>query len=300
MQSIPSASVERLFSEGIEECSSLWTPGLAQLLVARLWRYKGRGLGPATYGSWRWLNPDPLTCRTETAILETEGSEPIVIEALPTQARERYGSLGFHLVSEPPTTEELTLCQKALALFNIGDRLLEAVVTLVRSIHVLASTSPGYDISYSDPELPCSIYVSLPTGERHAEFRLAESILHEAMHLQLTMLENEVLLIADADSVGYSPWQCTSRPISGLMHGLFVFGVIDQWLEGLGAGDTGGGPKLAYVARRRAQIAAEIGMVSQIADSPSLTPIGQKFANWLLGTLKRGSRPPEVNRLPLR
>ena len=176
--------------------------------------------------------------------------------------------------------------------------LLNRSSALVRSIHILASTAPGFDTSYSDPELPCSIWVSLPAGERHAEFRLAESILHEAMHLQLTMLENEVPLIDNAGATGYSPWQGTERPIRGLLHGLFVFRVIDQWLEGFGPRDAGGEHELAYVFRRRAQISEEIGMVAQIGDSRSLTPFGRTFANWLLSTLRRECRPPEASLTP--
>lgn len=48
-----------------------------------------------------------------------------------------------------------------------------------------------YDVSHSTPVLPLSIFVSVPgADERHAELRLAESIIHEAMHLQLTFIES--------------------------------------------------------------------------------------------------------------
>ena len=283
MQFPSPAFVENFASNAMVKGACFWMPGLARVLTGRLWRYRGRALNPKTYGSLRWLHSEPQTCRMVMAVINTEGAEPIVIEALPPQVAQRYEALGLQLLSGPPTIEEVTLCQNALALLNVHNGPFEAVITLVRSVHLLAGTKPDYDTSYSDPELPCSICVSLPTGERHAELRLAESILHEAMHLQLTMLENEMPLIGDADATGFSPWQDTDRPIGGLLHGLFVFRVIDQWLEGFGAGGAWEKRGAAYVSRRRIQIVKEIGMVSGLVDSPALTSFGRKFANWLLG-----------------
>ena len=281
MQHSPPASIETFVSEAIIEDVCFWVPGLAQLLAARLWRHRGRALNARTYGSLRWLRSDPLTCRMTMAVINAEATLPIVIEALPPEAAQRYEALGLRLLSRPPTIEEFTLCQNAFALLKVYRGPFQAVVTLVRSIHLLAGTKPNYDSSFSDPELPCSICVSLPTGERHAQLRLAESILHEAMHLQLTLLENEVPLIADSNATGYSPWQETNRPVSGLLHGLFVFRVIEQWLEEFESG--GARKERIYASRRRLQIVKEIGMLSGLAESPALTRFGRKFIHWLLG-----------------
>ena len=105
------------------------------------------------------------------------------------------------------------------------------------------------------------------------------------MHLQLTMLENEVPLIRDTAATGYSPWQGTDRPINGLLHGLFVFRVIDQWLEGFGTSHIQGDHRYPYVLKRRAQIAEETRAVKRLGESPSLTQFGRKLANWLLAPL---------------
>jgi HEXXH motif-containing protein len=87
----------------------------------------------------------------------------------------------------------------------------------------------GYDVSHSDPELPFCIFISLPQpGEADAALRVAEAILHESMHLQLTMIELCVPLIARDLLGGYSPWKHEVRPVSGLLHGLYVFAVIHQ------------------------------------------------------------------------
>ncbi|MCY4428508.1 MAG: HEXXH motif-containing putative peptide modification protein [Halieaceae bacterium] len=207
-----------------------------------------------------------------------------MIEALPLQTRQGYKAIGLDLLTEAPTTEDIVLFQDAFTLLKAGSGLSDAVVALVRSVHLLAGSGNGYDTSHSEPNLPCSIFVSVPTGQQYAEFRLAESILHEAMHLQLTMLEKEAPLLCNTSATGYSPWQQTVRPVKGLLHGLFVFSVINQWLAELRAGGVLGEEGHIYIARRRAQIAEEVAMVSELSVYPALTEFGRTFADWLIGT----------------
>lgn len=104
-----------------------------------------------------------------------------------------------------------------------------AVGTLVRSVHRVAPKAPGYDLSHSEPGLPFSVFVSIPAGEPSDAMRVAESLLHEAMHLQLTLIERHAPLIT-GEGEAYSPWQQCVRPIQGIVHGLYVFGAIDDWL----------------------------------------------------------------------
>ena len=58
---------------------------------------------------------------------------------------------------------------------------------------------------------------------------MAEAIIHEAMHLQLTLIENEVLLIKNKSYTEFSPWTKSTRPIHGLFHALYVFSIIKNW-----------------------------------------------------------------------
>lgn len=122
---------------------------------------------------------------------------------------------------------EVLLIREAFA--KLGP-LVPTVELLVRSIHIISSRGPGYDCSHSEPTIPFSILVSVPLGERHAALRLAESILHEAMHLQLTLIEEDTDLVTSQVEESYSPWQQQLRPAQGLLHGLYVFAAIDDWL----------------------------------------------------------------------
>ena len=281
MQFSQTLPVEAFISEAIGEGAYFWVPGLAQLLTRRFWQCPG--FSPSIYGSLRWLHSDSQCCRTVITIIDIDRENPVIIEALPQQTRQRYEAHGLQFLPDAPSPEDVFLFQDAFTLFKVGAGLFETVVALVRVVHLLAEPRQDYDTSHSDPDLPCSIFVSVPTGQRHAELRLAESILHEAMHLQLTMLEKEVPLVHNTTAIGYSPWQRTDRPVNGLLHGLFVFCVIDQWLGEIMDSGVFGEEEHMYITKRRVEIADEIAMVCRLGDSPTLTKFGRRFATWLLG-----------------
>ena len=272
---------EEIVSDAINGEACFWIPGLAQWLTDRLWERGGNKFNATTYGSLRWLRSDPLDSQTIMSIINLPKTNPIIIEALPPQTIKFYKSIGLQFHSGSPTTEDIKLFEDAFAKIKFGPGLFESILALVRSIHLLEASGHGYDTSYSDPKLPCSIFVSMPTDERHAELRLAESIVHEAMHLQLTMLENEMSLVDDIYSTGYSPWQGADRPDSGLLHGLYVFCVIYQWLEKVRNGVVSRVDIDEYITRRQIEIAKEIAMVTQLQNSPALTEFGRKLVFWL-------------------
>lgn len=226
------------------------------------------------YGSWAWLTDGAEGSRHVPLVGRPRGAR---IELLPEAGRHRYETIGLVLDKVPPGADAIALIDRAVGLLSCAAGLAEAVETLVRSIHPLVAEGAGFDTSHSDPELPFSIFVSLPVGECDAAVRLAESILHETMHLQLTLIEGWRPLVADPDATGHSPWMTTDRPVQGLLHGLFVFRAIDQWLDLLA--NRHHDPSTArYADRRRCEIAAEIAQVGHLASSGALTPRGARLA----------------------
>jgi len=61
--------------------------------------------------------------------------------------------------------------------------------------------------------------------------RVAEAILHEAMHLQLTLIEQCVPMIIETDKSYFSPWKNEQRHPRGVLHAIYVFCVIKQFFE---------------------------------------------------------------------
>jgi HEXXH motif-containing protein len=159
--------------------------------------------------------------------------------------------------------------QAAAELIELVDELAEAIAAVVCSAHVLVAER-GYDVSHSTPALPLSIFFSVPDAdEPHARARLAESIIHEAMHLQLTFIESVVPLVTASPHTAYSPWKQSERPVGGLLHGLYVFAVITEALNVMAVRT----PAIAgYATSRSAQIAYEVASMGD--GRAGLTDVG--------------------------
>ena len=106
----------------------------------------------------------------------------------------------------------------------------------VDRIAIVGGVEGCFDISHSDPAWPGIVLVSVPPPSAVSDLRLAEGVIHEAMHHHLSALEDSVLLVRE-ECLLYSPWRNTNRPASGVLHGLFVFACVAdafQKLIGLG------------------------------------------------------------------
>ena len=193
-----------------------------------------------------------------TADIEAEGLRPAPVQALehllvPAQA----------WIGEVPDLERL-------------------VLAVVRDIHSLAS-EPGYDVSHSQPRWHDRIFVSCPERtDCIGELRLAESVVHEAMHLHLTIEEHRLPLVATPSASAQSPWRGIERPVQGVLHGLFVFLCIFRFLHELARGGRLTEAGRQYVENRLRTIDEEIGSIDTAALSTSLTTHGQEaVASWL-------------------
>ncbi len=248
-----------------------WFPGLSGRLADAFWS-NPQPIDHASYTTAAWLGESRLT---GVSVISPHG---LSLEPLPQAFEVRFRS------AFPETDDGAGIVAAVGAALNQlrpggADHI---VIGLVRAIHVIEALAPGYDVSHSEPSIPFSIFVSVPIGERHGTLRLAESLLHEALHLQLTLLERHVPMVLETDATGFSPWQQCERPIAGLLHGLYVFAGIDQWLALLNTAPLTSSEDRIYLVRRRAEIAQEIATVATLADTPDLTPIGRHLARWLL------------------
>ena len=248
--------------------TQLWCPGLAANLitdlVAREPQLANGGLNQ--YSTERWLQ------RNGTLPIEQMGSVKFGqylarVEFPGPITKATFDDLMF--ADGPQHVVERL--QAAADVMQVVESLPETVGCLVRSIHPL-SAPPDYDISHSAPELPFSIFVSIPGDLEHdATIRVAESLIHEAMHLKLTLIERSESLINGRDAFGFSPWKQEIRPVAGLLHGLYVFAVIFQVLSALA--DQTGGAGRSHIAKRQAAIRAEVAQLPDMLDG--LSPLGR-------------------------
>jgi HEXXH motif-containing protein len=241
----------------------LWFPGLAEYLVANLAsRLQGRGALIERYGTQRWFTGDTNASIVDMGTVRL-GRYLSTIEHLPTSTAASFSNLIF---ADSIYSRAKAQFQAAARVLDSVSALADTVGRLVRSIHVLRA-STDCDVSHSSPQLPFSVFVSIPEpAERDANLRVAESLIHESMHLQLSLLDAVEPLVGASGTSGYSPWKQEVRPVEGLLHGIYVFAVIHQALGVLEDLQPASQP---YCTKRRNAIQTEVSILPEQPDGLS-------------------------------
>lgn len=258
-----------------------WYGGLAPMLAAQQWSQLARsGIDPARYGSARVLRANPSAARMGSLMHQAGFGRPVPLERYDTAMLARYGVIGLRQpkLGFDPAYFEAELA-RAMQLIEVAPGAGEAVRELIWSITPVDSDGPDFDTGYSDPALPFSIFIGAHAAEdRVPSIRLAEGVLHEAMHLQLSLIEDTVPLAGGSGERRYSPWQRRQRPTQGILHGLYVFRVVQDWLRVLVSDPVLASAELANARRRIAQIEDECAELADVAASNDLTPDGRILA----------------------
>ncbi len=271
-------SLPALVRREIFASSHNWLPGITHLLVASTWDEAATSdFTPDNYGTHRWLQRNPDCKKTEFACIDLEGQYQCVIEHLPVSSQKRYSSRGIEFSDLCPTNT----IDIALQLILAVPTLQQTIALLLRCIHILKAPTESHDVSHSDPEVPFSIFVSVPPMEPVGRLRLAESIVHECMHLQLTMIEKTLPLVSNPHTRFFSPWQQTLRPASGLLHGLYVFATVHEFLEAATRNSKATNTERQFALSRRHSIKDDIEAVRLFSWHESLTADGQMLVQRL-------------------
>ena len=217
----------------------------------------------------------------------------IAIEFLTEACIGPYRDIGlcFYTPDEVVDSTVLRCLQDAVDVVARVPTLQATVAILIRTCHVLKPENDAYDVSHSDPFVPFSVFVSVPQkrGPVNA-LRVAESLVHEAMHLQLTLIERLQPLVEESDQTYFSPWKGTQRSPRGVLHALSVFRILDSFFERLLTLSGWSVVSVEHMRRRRCEIAQQISEVKAFKDHPALTEVGSCLA----GLLVFGDGPTEM------
>ncbi len=263
--------------------SARWYDGLAQKLADRRWRcLSHKGIDPATYGTLRVLRANPAAPRLATVLNHAGFQRTLLLEQFDTNMLARYGILGLREPRNLDRRQFEAALAGAMALLEVVPAVGTAARALVWSITAVEVEGPDYDTGYSDPAVPFSIFIGAHRGEDGVPaIRLAEGVLHEVMHLQLSLIEAVVPLVGGDAERRHSPWQDRRRPTQGLLHGLYVFRVVQDWLGALMDRPGCSESEVAHARTRIAQIDAECAELANLAASIDFTSDGITLANAL-------------------
>jgi HEXXH motif-containing protein len=126
---------------------------------------------------------------------------------------------------------------------------------------------------------------------------LAQSLIHEIQHSKLGALLDLIDLYDTTDQqLHYSPWRLDSRPVGGLLQGVYAFSAVaDFWSSYADSDDEQvASVALNHVAMLRRQLAEAVDILQS---SGALTTIGDRFCDVLQTTntkLDRVAVPRQV------
>jgi hypothetical protein len=268
-----------------------WFAGLGVALAHARWAATETStkLTPTTYGTGRYLARDITTTRQDLTVISLPpafgANRSVIVEALLGAALNRYCNMGLSFYTQGEIDTGIIRHRLEGAFRRLGDvsGAAAAVGAILAVLHVLKPAGPNYDVSYSDPVLPFSIFVGIDaSGQAHYDLRLAESILHECMHLQLSLIEETMPMVAGSEERFHSPWQRTMRPSQGVLHGLYVFRVIQDFHRALLEGGFCTDEEHSYLTRRISVIEEEIATIDDFRGSRELTNAGKQLVGALL------------------
>ena len=208
----------------------------------------------------------------------------MLIEALSPEDMCRYQDMGLVFCTPDETMHPAVFncLQDAVNLLRYEPTLQTTIAALVRVCHVLKARD-DYDVSHSDPQVPFSIFISISRRRRPNDaLRVIESIVHEAMHLQLTLIERELPLVNRSVSAHFSPWKGTYRSPQGVLHALYIFRVIDRYFARLQTLPIPSIADASYISGRREEIYRQIDEISLFKDSQALTMWGSDIVRKLM------------------
>ena len=271
----------------------LWLPELTSSLVDAGWKQLDCNvhLTRTSYGTARVLRRNPEEPRRLVAYVNASVCYPafhdaIQVELLPKALARQYAGPGFRFLG----AEEILLdgvcdrLEEALEVLARIPTLVPTICSLIRSLHLVSSDDNQVDVSFSDPGLPFSAFVSVPRpNAENLALRIGEALLHEAMHLQLTLVEAFLPLVNPTDRTYFSPWRKEYRTPQGVIHALYVFRVIYEFLRAVPLDRSASEFLQLHAGKRREEIVRQIEQLEDFHSCSSLTEEGNALVSRLLG-----------------
>ena len=272
----------------LEQSSPLWNVEITKRLVEEKWKElkSQNSWNPNNYSTAGILLGDSSLATDRFAIPIDLDTEDNYIE-MPSQEHlssfYKENGLEFYTKEELAALDSISILNHAFTTISTVRPIFNCVTTLVRAIQILKPGDPDNDISYSHPDIPFSIFVSICDKQtEESSLRIAESIIHEAMHLQLTLIENHMAFVKpNCNENYYSPWRDEKRPARGVLHGLYVFRSILEFFRLLASRNINN-QVAEYAEHRIREIASQFEQIQDFYKFPALNLNGSMLARNLV------------------
>ena len=247
------------------------------------------GLDFESYGTARMMAGSAKQARQIIGNIDPpDGAEsgPAMLERLPPAAGAELDAAGLSLdESDSTVSASIDVLRQAWKVVHaVWPGLSSSIRYLVRCVHLLKAPSQELDCSYSTPDLPFSVFLSVPDhGTRARIERMTEALVHETMHLQLSLIERRTPLVESdgPETLAFSPWRGSERSVRGVLHALDVF-VVVQRLWQRAARKTPCGLDREFAEARVRAIREEVVRTRHLAASPGLSWQGRQLVRQLL------------------
>jgi len=286
------SSLQNLIFSAIENpASPVWFPELTEQLVTYGWKnirekYELQEDNYSTEAIFHGRIGNSINTTTRLSPTIQNSISPlrsINICQMPEEIVVMYSDSGAKPYSSEMLQNSTVLqcLQESLEILATIPTVYITVSHLVACLHILQPEDDDFDISYSLPNIPFSIFVSVPSRRMENDvLRVAEAILHEAMHLQLTLIEQFVPMIIETNEKHFSPWKNEYRHPRGVLHAIYVFCVIKQFFESLIKQNISTS-SIQYLNKRCNVISSQLEEINDFISCAYFTGAGQAFGDKL-------------------
>lgn len=273
--------IQKIIQQYIEQPLPLWNIDLTRMLVAERWN----AITSSTSSDqpYNYTIANSITKGNNIAELTVPLEKSSIKLALPSVALQSfYEEHGLKATDFEQNQQVVgAKISSALKIFEYVPEALYFINEIVNSVQIIDAEYEETDTSYSHPDIPFSIFFSVCEKDSIiSDLRVAESILHEAMHLKLTLIENLVpLIVPNAKGLYFSPWRDEPRPARGVLHGLYVFKSLLDFFEAIIKSNI---TEKAYIESRINQIKDDLHQLKDFTLCPDLTRDGANLSRNLL------------------
>ncbi|MCP5275396.1 MAG: hypothetical protein H6936_11245 [Burkholderiales bacterium] len=260
-----------------------WFPVLGQRLAEEKWMTLERqtGLNKDNYSTASCLISKKIAdLYPQAHVLQNQ--IPVFPVPLELALNDRKKNIDTYRLDELQSLPVLECIDDAFEWLKIENSIIDTIKALVRNIHLLKLVDDEYDVSYSLPNIPFSIFLSIPSQRiDNDSLRVAEAILHETMHLQLTLIEDIVPLVKQSSQKYFSPWKNEFRDPRGIIHALYVFRTIREFIKKLLMTDLIQSNQ-KFLLKRKEEIENQLISLNDFGQSNALTEQGSLLASALV------------------